>query len=66
MTGSRGECQTIPERLRADGITEAPLSHVYAPVGLDLGGPTPEEIALAILAQIVAVQSGGSGGMRSR
>ena len=32
------------------------LQRVYAPIGLDLGGPTPEEIAVAILAEIVAVR----------
>lgn len=66
MIGSRAKCETIIEHLRADGITEAQLSRVYAPIGLDLGGPTPEEIALAILAEIVAVRRGGSGRMRSQ
>jgi len=65
MIGSRAKCQTIVEHLAADGITEAQLSRVYAPIGLDLGGPTPQEIALAILAEIVAVRRGGSGQMRS-
>jgi xanthine dehydrogenase accessory factor len=39
---------------------------VYAPIGLDLGGPTPEEIAVAILAEAIAVRRGGKGGSRSR
>jgi len=65
MIGSRAKCQTIVEHLAADGITEVQLSRVYAPIGLDLGGPTPQEIALAILAEIVAVRRGGSGQMRS-
>ena len=65
MIGSRAKCQTIVEHLAADGITEAQLSRVYAPIGLDLGGPTPQEIALAILAEIVVVRRGGSGQMRS-
>lgn len=66
MIGSRSKCDTILAHLRADGITEAQLSRVYAPVGLDLGGPTPQEIALAILAEIVAVRRGGSARMRSQ
>jgi xanthine dehydrogenase accessory factor len=66
MIGSRAKCQTILDHLRADGITEAQLARVYAPIGLDLGGPTPQEIALAILAEIVAVRRSGSGAMRSR
>jgi len=65
MIGSRAKCRTIAEHLAADGVTEAQLSRVYAPIGLDLAGPTPQEIALAILAEIVAVRHGGSGEMRS-
>jgi xanthine dehydrogenase accessory factor len=34
---------------------------VYAPIGLDLGGRTPEETALSIIAEIVAVKNGRSG-----
>jgi len=65
MIGSRTKCQTIVEHLVADGFTEQQLVRVYAPIGLDLGGPTPQEIALAILAEIVVVRRGGSGQMRS-
>ena len=46
------------ERLLAAGLTEAQLQRLYGPIGLDLGGRTPEEIALAILAQIVAARNG--------
>jgi hypothetical protein len=42
----------ILDHLRADGIAEDWLARVRAPVGLDLGGTTPAEIALAILAEI--------------
>jgi xanthine dehydrogenase accessory factor len=56
MIGSQAKCRTIIEHLRADGFDDAALSRVYAPIGLDLGGPTPEEIAVAILAEIVAVR----------
>lgn len=59
MIGSRHKCQTIIGHLRADGISEAALARVYAPIGLDLGGPTPEEIAVSILAEIIAVRHGG-------
>jgi len=65
MIGSRHKCQTIMDHLHADGFTQVQLARVYAPIGLDLGGPTPEEIALAILAEIVAVWRGGRGTMRS-
>lgn len=65
MIGSRSKCKTILDHLRADGL-EMQLERVYAPIGLNLGGPTPEEIALAIMAEIVAVRRGGNGAMLSR
>lgn len=52
MIGSRRKCRIVFEHLRADGIDEAQLSRVHAPVGLDLGGRQPAEVALAILAEI--------------
>ena len=66
MIGSHAKCQTILGHLRADGINEKALTRVYAPIGLDLGGPTPEEIAVSILAEIIAVRRGGSRNVRSR
>jgi xanthine dehydrogenase accessory factor len=66
MIGSRHKCKTIIESLRKDGISEESLSRVYAPIGLDLGGPAPEEIAVAILAEVISVQRGGKGSSRSR
>lgn len=66
MIGSRAKCRIVLDHLRADGYAEESLSRVYAPIGLDLGGPTPGEIAAAILAEIIAVRRGGSGQMRSR
>ncbi len=46
------------ERLLAAGMTEAQLARLYGPIGLDLGGRTPEEVALAIMAEIVAARNG--------
>jgi xanthine dehydrogenase accessory factor len=66
MIGSCAKCQIILEHLRSDGYGDDALSRVYAPIGLDLGGPTPEEIAVAILAEVIAVRRGGSGTIRSR
>lgn len=66
MIGSRAKCQTILNHLRADGYDEDSLKRVYAPIGLDLGGPTPQEIAVGILAEIIAVRRGGRGYSRSR
>ncbi len=48
--------------LRAAGVSEEFLARVYAPIGLDVGARTPEEVALAILAEMVAVRYGRRGG----
>jgi xanthine dehydrogenase accessory factor len=66
MIGSRAKCQTILDHLRADGITAEALNRVYAPIGLELGSTSPQEIAVAILAEIIAVRHGGRGTFRSR
>jgi xanthine dehydrogenase accessory factor len=66
MIGSRRKCHIILEHLRADGFGEEQLTRVRAPIGLDLGGREPAEIALAILAEIEMARHGGSGLPRSR
>jgi xanthine dehydrogenase accessory factor len=50
------------ERLLAGGLDEALLDRLAAPIGLDLGAIGPEETALSIMAEIVAVRNGRSGG----
>lgn len=49
------------ERLLALGIPESDLARISAPIGLDLGGQSGEEIALAIMAELVAVRHGRDG-----
>jgi xanthine dehydrogenase accessory factor len=66
LIGSRQKCQLILGHLRADGIAEDLLARVRAPVGLDLGGTTPAEIALAILAEIELARHAGRDTPRSR
>ena len=61
MIGSRAKCRTILDHLKADGITDNFLQRVYAPIGLNLGGPSPEEIAVAILAEVITVRRHGTG-----
>ena len=41
------------ERLLNDGLTESQLSRLHAPIGLDIGAESPEEIALAIISEVV-------------
>ncbi|HSB55532.1 MAG TPA: XdhC family protein, partial [Gemmatimonadales bacterium] len=45
-------------RLRSAGFTEAEIARLHGPIGLDLGGRHPAEIALAILAEMTAVRYG--------
>jgi xanthine dehydrogenase accessory factor len=60
--GSRTAQAARRERLRALGFAEADLARLHAPVGLDLGGHSPEEVALSIVAEIVAARNGRAGG----
>lgn len=61
MIGSRRRTNIVLTRLREAGFDEEALREVRAPIGLDIGAVSPEEVALAILAEIVAVRRGGSG-----
>jgi xanthine dehydrogenase accessory factor len=61
MIGSRRRTNIVLGRLRASGFGEELLREVRAPVGLDIGAVSPEEVALAILAEIVAHRRGGTG-----
>lgn len=57
MIGSRRKIVRVLDRIRARGPLP-PLERVYAPVGLSLGAVTPEEIAISIAAELVAVRHG--------
>ncbi len=60
--GSRKTHAERFERMADQGVDTALLPQVYAPIGLDLGAVSPEEIALSIMAEIVAVRHGASAG----
>jgi xanthine dehydrogenase accessory factor len=62
LIGSKRRTNIVLERLRESGVSEERLQPVRAPIGLDIGAVTPEEVALAILAEIVAERRGGLGG----
>ncbi len=49
------------KRLLESGLSQAQIDRLHAPIGLDLGGRTPAEIALSIMAEIVAVRNGMAG-----
>jgi xanthine dehydrogenase accessory factor len=59
--GSRRTHDDRLERLREAGLTEGELTRLASPIGLDLGARTPEETAVSIAAEIIAVRWGGQG-----
>jgi xanthine dehydrogenase accessory factor len=59
--GAMGSRRTTAERearLRAEGVSDEQLRRVMAPIGLDLGARTPEETAVSICAEIIALRTG--------
>jgi xanthine dehydrogenase accessory factor len=61
MIGSQRRVWAVFKLLHQDGMPAEKLARVRAPIGLDLGGASPEEIALSIMAEIVMLRHGGSG-----
>ena len=61
LLGSRRKTVLIDKMLRDEGVPEERLRAVHAPIGLDLGGRTPSEIALSVLAEMSMERHGGSG-----
>jgi xanthine dehydrogenase accessory factor len=59
--GSRKTSDDRNRRLREAGLAEQDLRRLHAPCGLDIGGATPEEVAVSILAEIIAVRAGRVG-----
>ena len=64
LVGSRRHTGHHLEALRAKGVSEEVIARIQSPVGLDIGARSAEEIALSILAGLVAVRRGGAGGWK--
>jgi xanthine dehydrogenase accessory factor len=58
MLGSRKRGVAVRELLKDEGFTDDELARIHTPIGLDIGGKAPAEVALSILAEVVAVRSG--------
>jgi xanthine dehydrogenase accessory factor len=58
LIGSRAKVSRIFDALVEDGVPADSLKHVHAPIGLDIGAVTPAEIAVSIVAELVAVRHG--------
>lgn len=61
LIGSRAKVARLFDTLSAEGLPEACRARVHAPIGLDIGAVTPAEIAVAILAELIAVRRGRLG-----
>jgi len=61
MIGSRRRVSAVLQHLIEEGYDPEAIARVHSPIGLDIGAETPEEIAVAIMAEIVGVRRGGSG-----
>jgi xanthine dehydrogenase accessory factor len=59
--GSQKRIRMIHRELEQQGISIAKLSNFYAPIGLDIGALTPEEIAISICGELIKVRRGGTG-----
>jgi len=58
MIGSKAKNAKVFQNLQKEGIPPQLLERVFAPIGLDIGGERPEEIAISILAEIIAFRHG--------
>lgn len=61
LVGSWQKINFISDQLREEGFTDEQLSKIYGPVGLDISGPSPEEIGFAVVAEILKIKNGGTG-----
>jgi xanthine dehydrogenase accessory factor len=60
LIGSRAKVKRIYDVLVEEGLRTEQLEQVHAPIGLDIGAVTPQEIAVAIVAELIAVRRGKS------
>jgi xanthine dehydrogenase accessory factor len=58
LIGSRAKVKRIYDALLEEGLTADALRSIHAPIGLDIGAITPQEIAVSILAELIAVKHG--------
>lgn len=66
MIGSQRKIIAIYKHLKSEGVAPEKLSRVYAPIGIEIGAVTPEEISIAIVAELIAIRRGASPGSHKR
>lgn len=62
MIGSRRRTRAVLDELRSEGVSTEWLARIYAPIGLNIGALTPEEISVSILSEMILFRRGGTGG----
>lgn len=60
MLGGRPKIRSLFAKLKENGYSEEVLQQIHAPIGLDIGGGSPAEIAVSIMAEVLAARYGGS------
>jgi xanthine dehydrogenase accessory factor len=60
MIGSKNRVNSVYRDLIKEGVPAERLFQIYAPVGIDIGAETPEEIAVSIMAEVIKVRRGGT------
>jgi xanthine dehydrogenase accessory factor len=58
LIGSQTKWRRFRDRLEARGVAASALDRVHCPIGLDIGGKSPQEVALSVAAQLLAVHHG--------
>jgi xanthine dehydrogenase accessory factor len=64
MIGSRRKVLSIVQQLESEGVSHQALQSVHAPMGLEIGAVTPEEIAVSVLAEMIAVRRNAASSWR--
>ncbi len=65
MMGSHAKQKALRNELRAEGWGDDEFARIHGPIGLDIGAQTPEEIAIAIVAELIQVRRRGASGGRA-
>ena len=60
MLGGKPKIKALFSKLKETGYSEEALMQIHAPIGLDIGGETPAEIAVSIMAEVLAARKGGT------
>ena len=60
VIGSKNKTKYIMDNLKNEKVSQEKLDEIYAPIGLDLGGQTPKEIAFSIMSEILVVKNNGT------